>query len=187
MTLFEYLAIPFSLVLSFAVIRLVGGLVDAFDPQRRYWIHALWVVFELLAAAGLWWNLWSFHSVEWSFLRFSAVLAIAGLFYFGACAMIPANPAAVACWRQHFQLNRRRFFGAGLAWLVVVLWVSHWILALPVVHPVRALQALMFGGCLLGFAQPGERVQGALVLTALLLWPLAMLTLFLSPGALGAR
>jgi len=34
-TLFEYLAIAFSLVFSFAAVRLVGGLPYALEPGRR--------------------------------------------------------------------------------------------------------------------------------------------------------
>ena len=37
MTLFEYLAIAFSLVLSFSAMRLVAGLPYAAHPNRRYW------------------------------------------------------------------------------------------------------------------------------------------------------
>ena len=43
MTLFEYLAIAFSLVLSFAAMRLVAGLPYAVQADRRYWVHLVFV------------------------------------------------------------------------------------------------------------------------------------------------
>ena len=39
MTLFEYLAIAFSLVFSFIAARLVAGLPHALDSSRRYFVY----------------------------------------------------------------------------------------------------------------------------------------------------
>ena len=48
MNLFEHVAVAFSMVLSFGVVRLLDGLRPALVPGRRYWVHALWLVQKLL-------------------------------------------------------------------------------------------------------------------------------------------
>ena len=44
MTLFEYLAIFLSIVLSFGVIRLLDGMPSALKQGRGHVIHSLWVI-----------------------------------------------------------------------------------------------------------------------------------------------
>ena len=61
MTLFEYLAIAFSLVFSFSAMRLVAGLPYAAQANRRYWVHLVFVSAHLLLTAVGFWNLWNFR------------------------------------------------------------------------------------------------------------------------------
>ncbi len=67
MDLFEYLAAAFTLVLSFAVVRLVGGLPSALVAERRYWVHLLLLVAVLSMVASIFWALWSFREVSWNY------------------------------------------------------------------------------------------------------------------------
>ncbi len=43
MTLFEYLAAGYVLILSFAVLRGVAGVPYALRPSSRYWVHAVYL------------------------------------------------------------------------------------------------------------------------------------------------
>ena len=51
MTLFENLAIAFSLVFSFTAMRLLSGLPEAMRASRRYWVHLVYVCTALIATA----------------------------------------------------------------------------------------------------------------------------------------
>ena len=112
MTLFEYLAVSFSVVLSFAVVRILNGISDVFARPRVYWIHAAWVIHKLLFLAYTWWNIWSYREVSWNFLTFLAVLASPSVLYYQASTLVPAQPGSVASWRDHFYAVRQQFFGA---------------------------------------------------------------------------
>ncbi len=101
MTLFEYLAIAYSLVFSFSAMRLVGGLPHALDPNRRYWLHVCWVLIQLVGTAGQFWLFWSYRDVEWSYPRFLLTLANPSLLYFNACTLVPEAPASVESWRTY--------------------------------------------------------------------------------------
>ena len=110
MTLFEYLAIAFSLVLSFAAMRLIAGLSYAAQPGRRYWVHLVFVLGHLFLTIIVFWNLWNLRDVTWNLPRFVLALAYPGLVYFTACALIPEQASAVDSWRSYYYSARRRFF-----------------------------------------------------------------------------
>jgi hypothetical protein len=82
MTLFEYLAIAYGLLLSLSAVRLLNGLSNVLHSARRYWTHALWVCVLLLAALLMFWQHWSTLNVEWTFLTFVMNLAGPGMIYF---------------------------------------------------------------------------------------------------------
>src|SRR5262245_2843200 len=121
MTHFEYLAVSFSIVLSFAAVRIIDGLADVFARGRVYWVHAAWVVHQLVLVAYIWWIVWSYRDVSWNFFTFLVVLIGVGLVYYQANALIPAQANTVVSWRSHFYTVRRRFFGAMIAWVLVIL------------------------------------------------------------------
>ena len=93
MEIFEYLSIAYSLVFSFAAIRLVAGLPHAIAANRRYPVHISHVVLMLFALLALFWSFWSFRDIEWHFFNFISLLAGPGLVYFLACTLIPDEPA----------------------------------------------------------------------------------------------
>ena len=62
MTLFEYLAILLSIVLSFGVIRLLDGMPSALKQGRGYVIHSLWVISLLFVHVQFWWAFWPYST-----------------------------------------------------------------------------------------------------------------------------
>ena len=109
MTLFEYLAIAFSLILSSAALRLIRGLSWSLQRDRRYWVHTCLVLNQLGVTLTIFWIYWSYRHVEWTFPFFLAALAGPCLVYAAACALVPEDPAAVADWRAYYYASRKRF------------------------------------------------------------------------------
>ena len=149
MTLFEYLAIAHSLILSFAIVRLVGGLSHVFDPPRRYWIHATYLCFTLFAVLALFWAHWSTRDLNWTFPAFLVNLAGPATFYFLASTIVPDDPSRVDSWRAYFFSVRVRLFGGLCAYAGIAFFNTTLLLGAPLLHPVRAIQA---GVLLLGLA-----------------------------------
>ena len=110
MTLFEYLAIAFSLVLSFSAIRLVGGLPHALRREGRYWVHVAFVVGLLFSVTNAFWVFWSFREISWNYPKFLLALLNPGILYLLAATLVPENPETVRSWRDHYYAVRRRFF-----------------------------------------------------------------------------
>ena len=75
MTLFEYLAIAFSLLFSFTVMRLLAGLPPAAQPGRRYWVHLTFTCAQLAGTVATFWAFWSYRNATWTLPKFILVLA----------------------------------------------------------------------------------------------------------------
>ncbi len=95
MTLFEYLAIAYSLVLSFAVLRTASGLPHALASGRRHWVRAAWTFIILAVCLFVFWAFWSYREVEWTLWRFALVLGNPILVFVSASIIVPPEPAAV--------------------------------------------------------------------------------------------
>lgn len=183
MTLFEYLAIAFSLVFSFSAKRLLAGLPFAIQPERRYWVHLTLTFTQLMATTAIFWIFWSFNGVIWTFPTFVIVLASPSLLYVNSCALIPQDPSLVESWRDYYYSVRRRYFvGAGL-WALVVAGVGTLVLNVPWDHPTRAVQASILVAAVVGTISENPRVHAAIAACIVGLVLTAGLIVF-QPGAL---
>ena len=89
MTLFEYLSVAISIVLALSAAQLLGSLRAVFDAERRYWVHALWVVHVLVIHVIGWWGLWAFRDFEsWNLALFGLFLVIPGLLFVCSNALV---------------------------------------------------------------------------------------------------
>ncbi len=187
MTLFEYLSVAFSIVLSLAAVRLLSGISVCFAPERRYWPHATWVVLILLMSAMAWWNFWSFKDVHWNFIRFLLTLLVPASIYLQAAALVPESPGTVQSWREHFFAARKRFFVAFASFFLLI-GVNAWLLLdLPFLHPARVIQVSALGLALSGVVSAHKGWHQALPVIFLALISIAALALFLQPGSLAAQ
>ena len=159
MTLFEYIIVVFSIVLSLAIVRLLGGLAAAFDPTRRYWPHAALIVFTVLSATMSWWNFWSFRHVQWNIGSFFLTLTVPASIYLQAVALVPDDVAAVRSWRTHCEASRRAYYIALASFLVFSIVVSRILLDLSLMHPIRLGQgaALLLG--VVGVVSKSNRIH----------------------------
>jgi hypothetical protein len=183
MTLFEYLAIAFSLVLSFTAMRLIAGLPYAAHPDRRYWVHLVFVCCHLAVTVLVFWNLWSFRAASWTLPTFSLVLVCAGVVYFTACALIPEQASTIGSWRSHYYSVRRRFFLGIVALGLSISLILTVILDLPLLHPARITQFVAISVGTLGAVSSSARVHASMALFACLISAVAGTTVFLEPGA----
>jgi len=183
--LFEYLSIAYSLVFSFALIRLVAGLPLAFDASRRYWVHIVHVCLGVFAALSLFWTHWSSREVEWTFPAFLLNLAGPGMIYFLSCALIPDEPSSVQSWRDYFFSARRRYFGGLCAWAALMVVNTTIFFGVPLLHPVRIVQVGIMALGLAGLASDHPRTHGFILAWAAVVAVVAA-TILLRPGALAA-
>lgn len=184
MTIFEYLTVSVSIVLSFGVIRLLDGLAFAYRKDRRSWVHLFWAIATLWTHPLFWWNFWSYNGVSnWTYGRFMLSLAPVAFLYSMASTIVPHSPGDVTSWHDHFVSVRRRYFRLFAGFFAAVGLLSWQMLDQPFLHPLRAIQA--FGVALFVAVSfvTNERLHLylALFMIALLTWSLV---LFSPPEAL---
>jgi len=167
MTLFEYLIVVSSIILSMGMIRLVSGLPSAFT-KGPFWVHFLWLIATLIGHALYWWQLWSAHEfVEWNFARFLYILLGPLLLYSQAVTLVPANPDEVSSWRERFFQVFRAFFIARAFYLVHVAGMGAILRGVPLLSIPAAGQLMFLSALLLsvaGAATTNLRLQGAVVI-----------------------
>src|SRR3990172_5879526 len=103
MTLFEYVTVAVSIVLSFGVVRLLDGLRWAALPGRRYGVHLLWIPTKLLNHALYWWGLWALReAVAWNVASFLWILLFPRTLYLQSTALVTTQPETVLSCRAPF-------------------------------------------------------------------------------------
>ena len=183
MTLFEYLAVAYSIVLSLAVVRLLGGLPVAMAHRARYWVHAAWIGFVLLRALSFWWSFWSYREVvSWNFFSFALVLVAPGLLYVMAAALVPDTPSSVSSWRDHYFAVHRQFFTTQALSVVAVVIQSVLVLGVPLLHPLRGSQLLFVVLALVGATTKNPRIHAVILVVAVLVYIPLIVAFFLQPG-----
>ncbi len=120
MTLFEYIAIAYSMVGSFAVLRALSGIPHAIQGGKRYWVHLTWLLATLGTVLLTFWTFWWARDVLWNLVSFVMVLVPPGILYVFVSLLVPENPETVASWEDHFYAVRLRLFLTGVAWDLAV-------------------------------------------------------------------
>ena len=166
MTHFEFVSIAGSIVLGLTIARLLEGLRDSFDPTRRYWIHAVWVVGKLINALLIFWAGWMIRDeVEtWNFAQFVISLGPPAILYLQAHTLVTAHPDQVTDWRRHFWQIRRWFFGTN-ALLPLYNGLAIYLLAgreFPSAELGPLIVVLLLS--VLGIAHSNERLHGAIAI-----------------------
>lgn len=177
MTLFEYLAVSVSIVLSFGVIRLLDGIPAALSRDRRYWLHVVWIVNVLWLHAQSWWTFWSYsNSVEWNYPRFMLALAAPAILYSVDITLVSGQPGEISSWRDHFYRVRLRFCVLFALWFLAVTLSTWLVLGQPFFNTVRAWQGGFVVMFLVGAVWRDPRVHGgmAAVFMALLLYSVVL-------------
>jgi hypothetical protein len=183
-TQFEYNSIGVSIVLALSVARLLEGLRDSFDPTRRYWIHALWVIGKLLNTAHYFWAGWIYRNdVEgWNFAAFLGLVVPPGIIFLQVHALLTAHPDGVTDWRTHFWQVRRWFFAANAALPVLNSLLVYVVIGRKFPSAEAAPLAVTLVVSILGLASSNERLHVAIALLYLLSLGLGLGGLFLDAG-----
>lgn len=116
MSLFEYLTVAISIVLSMSIVRSLEAVGDVLDPARRDRIHLIWFLVKAFEPALVWWSIWGLQDeASWTYPSFLLCLSGPVLLFFQITTLTTREPDDVADWGTHFMAARRRFFGGFIA------------------------------------------------------------------------
>ena len=183
MTIFEYLSVAISIVLSLAIVRLLNGLSYLMESPKRYWVHAAWVILIAIGIPLIWWNMWACRQVEdWIFPLFALLLLAPITVYFLAATLIPDAPATVESWRSHFFQVRRRLCITMILLIICLMMNAVVVLKAPFLHPLRVFEGAMVALLLVGAVSEDPRVHGLLISFILCALAAVIASFFLRPG-----
>jgi hypothetical protein len=111
MSQFEYVSIPVSLILTFAVARLLSGFPHLLSGKRTYWVHTLWCIQAITNCALFWCVFWNAHDEEsWTLGSYLITLAYPGLLYVGATIFVPSDVGPETDWHRYYFDARKSIF-----------------------------------------------------------------------------
>jgi hypothetical protein len=182
-TLFEYLAAGYVLMLSFAVLRAISGLPHAIRPRSRYWVHVSWLLTSLALCLVSFWAFWSYRQVEWTIFRFMNALAIPALLYAYTSLLVPPDPATVSSWRSHYFEVRTPLFVIAVVFVATVILSNQSTLGVPPLHPSQLSNYVFTALVLTGLLSARPRVHGLLAVALPLVLAVYFLWLLTEPDS----
>ena len=184
MTLFEYISVAISIVLSLSVAQILVNLRAVFRRDIRYWVHASWVIILIYIHIIVWWGFWAYQEVEsWNLIKFGLVLFNPGVLFVATTALVTDRAKTQSTWEQHFFESRRSFFLIFLL-LPVGAVLRNWVLiGLPIIAKIHIPDALMTTIAVIGLACQSRRVHTVLAITAIFLMIAVTVFFYLQPGA----
>ena len=186
MTLFEYLSVATSIVLSLSVAQVLGNLRAVFHPGKRYWVHAQWTVLVLILHLLVWWVFWAYRVVEsWNFAGFTLVLLNPAILFVASNTLVNREPD-VESWAEHFYSIRRSFL-ATFGLLPLGTLVRDGVLfGTPVLILGHLPEALFVTICAAGCFTDSRRVHALLAPACLLVVLTATALVWFQPGGLNS-
>jgi hypothetical protein len=161
-TLFEYLAAANTLILSFAVLRLLAGVAHAVRPGRLYWVHLCWLSAAIAFCLIGFWTFWSYREFEWTFPLFIGVLAHPMLVYVFCSLVVPADPPRVESWRDYFFSVRIRLLGTGVLFMGSVLLQNQVLLGISPLQLAALGPWTLLAICAIGLTSATPRLHAVL-------------------------
>lgn len=163
----EMVMTGYSIIVAFCLARLLDGVRPAWQVEKRYWVHYLWIINKIINVIVLYWATWYFLQNELNLAQYFLVLAPPSLVYLQCEALLSKSPDTVEDWRAHFYTNRKFFFFSNF--LLSPLILCQLILTGNVFpNAVYALLALLAAMSLLGTFIASPRLHAGLAIIALI-------------------
>ncbi|MFQ5650444.1 MAG: hypothetical protein ACE5IY_10930, partial [bacterium] len=105
MTLYEYVAVFFLIIIGLGVAQLLQGIGQLLKYRQRiniYWVHLVWLVVLLMLYLGLWFNALSQQERTYDFFLFLLDFSWMAMLYLLTLVIFPDFPAeGVVDLRRH--------------------------------------------------------------------------------------
>ncbi len=162
MTLFEYISIATTLILSFSLARTLTNIAPIFSPEHRYWVHSAWVLGLLVLHAQLFWQIWLYQGVEvWTFVEFVLLLMGPIMLLIGASLLVPAG--AVPDYRIYFESMRGPFYSVLIVITVQPIPLPYLLFDIPLIHPLLLSNLIFAAAAVVGLVGRKRSIDMVLV------------------------
>lgn len=164
MTTFEYLAGAHTLILSFAMVRILSSVPHAVRPERRYWVHVSWLSVSIALCLFAFWTFLSYREVEWTLPQFIAFLTVPALIYVYSSLVAPTDPTVIESWQDYFFGVRIPLFATAALVVGVGICNSYIFMDVQLFDPVNITSYLALVIFAIGLASANPLVHAVLAL-----------------------
>ncbi len=162
MTLFEYIAIATSLILSFSLARTLTNFAPIFASDNRYWVHSAWAVGLLVNHAILFWDIWLYQGVEaWTLVEF--VLLLMGPISLLIAASLVVPVGAVPDYRIYFESIRGPFYSVLIVLHVQPIPLAYLLFDISIIHPLLLSNLIFAAAAVVGLVGRKRAIDMVLV------------------------
>jgi hypothetical protein len=123
MDAYSYLSVLISIVLGLGITNILSGMAALVRERERiqmYWPVPIWMFTLFLAHIQMWWAMFALTEVkEWNFATFLAVLLQPTSLFLTSALIVPRLPDDGPIDLKAGFFQEVRWFGAGLAFIVV--------------------------------------------------------------------
>ncbi len=163
MDLFEFILIITSVIYAMALAQILSGvsrLAQTDATIRWYSPHTIWITILFVWIALVWWSVWEFRSIEWTFPSYLYMLIAPTLVFFTCSLLIPQGLGKHELdLESHFIRIRRPFLGS-FAFATFAAVIDGSVLAdEPIWFPTRIGHAALIISVLVGLCTDNKLVQ----------------------------
>lgn len=165
MGLFEFILIITSVIYAMALAQILSGvsrLAQTDATIRWYLPHVLWIAILFVWVALVWWSVWEFRFLDWTFPRYLYMLISPTLVFFTCSLLVPQELGKRELdFESHFFRIRKPFLGS-FAFATFVAVIDGSVLAdEPFWFPTRAGHVALIVSVLVGLYTENKFVQNA--------------------------
>ena len=175
MDLFEFILIITSVIYAMALAQILSGVsrLAQTDATIRWYVpHTMWIVILFVWVTLVWWSVWEFRLVDWTFPSYIYMLVAPTLVFFTCSLLIPKEMRnQVIDLQAHFSRIRRPFLWSFAAATIVAVLDGFVLADEPIWFPTRIGHVALIGPVFVGLYTENKQVQkiiAAIVMMALL-------------------
>ena len=175
MSLFEFILVITSVIYAMAFAQILSGVSRFAQTDARilwYLPHTIWIANLFVWISLVWWSVWEFRSIEWTFPSYIYMLIAPTLVFFTCSLLIPKElKKKEVDLESHFLRIRRPFLGSFAAATLVAVLDGSVLADEPLWFPTRIGHIALIVSVLAGLCSENKLVQktiATIVMIALL-------------------
>ena len=187
MSIFEFVLVTVSLIMALGItllLRHIAAIIRYRKSIELYWVALTWMALQFVTVTWVWWSLWDFAAVEWTYPRFFYLLAGPTLHYIVISMLVSTDVSKPnASLIENFSSIRVPFMLV-LSAVQVFVALDGWVFGVePLWNSLRALQVALLFLYLTAAISPKPIVQNSVIVAVTGLFIYGLIFLRYLPGA----
>ena len=187
MSLFEFVLVMASLILALGVtllLRHVAAVVRYRASIELDWVFLMWMAVLFLSTTSVWWSMWDFSEVEWTYPQFLYLLVCPTVQFIVISMLVSTDVSKPGTsLSANFGVIRVPFLLLMAVFQTLIAW-DGWIFGVePFWNSLRSLQVIIILAYLVGTISPKPIVQKCVVVSVFGMFIFGNFVLRYLPGA----